>query len=139
MQERINGEKMISSPGRSRNSADIHSLLFCLIPLAGFIIGEPFASDAPYDFVEGNIAARVSSLAPVMLRDRLAPPPKESYTLHRKLSGAFLTCRKLEARIACRQQFLDIYRAHQFGAELPLQFAVASKDPFEANKTAANA
>lgn len=48
---------------------------------AGFIIGEPFGSDEPYDFVKGNIAARVSELASVMLRDRLTAPPKEAYTV----------------------------------------------------------
>lgn len=48
---------------------------------AGFVIGEPFGSDQPYDFVKGNIAARVSALAAVMLRDRLTAPPKEAYTV----------------------------------------------------------
>jgi aarF domain-containing kinase len=50
---------------------------------AGYIIGEPFRSVEPYDFVKGNIAARVSTLAAVMLRDRLTPPPKEAYTVRR--------------------------------------------------------
>ena len=102
---------------------------------AGYIIGEPFGSDLPYDFVEGNIAARVSALAGVMLRDRLTPPPKEAYTLHRKLSGAFLTCRKLEAKIQCKNDFLRVYRNHQFGPPLPLVFGSASKNPIESRLT----
>lgn len=48
---------------------------------AGYIIGEPFGSDEPYDFVKGNIAARVSALAAVMLKHRLTAPPKEAYTV----------------------------------------------------------
>jgi len=105
---------------------------------AGYIIGEPFASVEPYDFVKGNIAARVSTLAAVMLRDRLTPPPKEAYTLHRKLSGAFLTCRKLEAKIECRTHFMELYRNYDFGPELPLEYKSASRDPIDSKLTPAS-
>ena len=45
---------------------------------------------------------RVNALGIIMLKERLTPPPKEAYSLHRKLSGAFLTCIKLGASIHCR-------------------------------------
>lgn len=81
---------------------------------SGFIIGEPFASEKPYDFVAGNIAGRVAQKAAIMLKERLTPPPKEAYTLHRKLSGNFLTCKKLEAVIDCRTPFLELYNNYKF-------------------------
>ena len=52
----------------------------------------------------------VARLIPVMLSQRLCPPPEESYSLHRKMSGAFLLCAKLGAKINCRV-FCDEYRA----------------------------
>ncbi len=52
----------------------------------------------------------VARLIPVMLSQRLCPPPEESYSLHRKMSGAFLLCAKLGAKINCRV-FFDEYRA----------------------------
>lgn len=45
---------------------------------------------------------RVNALGMIMLKERLTPPPKEAYSLHRKLSGAFLTCIKLKASVHCR-------------------------------------
>jgi len=81
---------------------------------AGFIVGEPFSLEGRYDFEKGNIAGRVSELAAVMLKHRLVAPPKEVYTLHRKLSGAFLTCKKLRAYIPCRSHFLNIYYSYSF-------------------------
>ena len=38
------------------------------------------------------------------------PPPQETYSLHRKLSGAFLLCGPLASRIACRL-LLDYYHS----------------------------
>jgi len=51
---------------------------------------------------------RVNALGVIMLKERLTPPPKEAYSLHRKLSGAFLTCIKLGASIHCRDMLLQI-------------------------------
>lgn len=48
-----------------------------------------------------------------MSASRAVQPPDESYSLHRKLSGAFLACIKLKARVPCRELFLEAYDAHQ--------------------------
>lgn len=60
---------------------------------------------------------QVSELGAVMLRHRLTPPPEESYSLHRKLSGAFLACIKLRAQVPCRDLFYSAYDSHQWGHE----------------------
>jgi len=70
-------------------------------------LAEPFRQDSPevYDFRDQTITDRVRGLIPVMLRERLAPPPEETYSLHRKLSGAFLLCARLGSRVRCREMF----------------------------------
>lgn len=72
-------------------------------------LAEPFMQDAPdiYDFKDQTITDRVRGLIPVMIRERLAPPPEETYSLHRKLSGAFLLCARLDSRVACKGLFND--------------------------------
>jgi len=42
----------------------------------------------------------------------LLQPPDESYSLHRKLSGAFLSCMKLRARVPCQALFHEAYATH---------------------------
>lgn len=70
-------------------------------------LAEPFLDSAPqvYDFRDQTITERVKDQIPVMIRERLAPPPEETYSLHRKLSGAFLLCARLGSRVRCRDLF----------------------------------
>jgi aarF domain-containing kinase len=70
-------------------------------------LAEPFLASSPevYDFRDQTITERVKALIPVMVRERLAPPPEETYSLHRKLSGAFLLCARLGSRVRCRELF----------------------------------
>lgn len=70
-------------------------------------LAEPFLESAPevYDFRDQTITERVKEQIPVMVRERLAPPPEETYSLHRKLSGAFLLCARLGSSVRCRELF----------------------------------
>ena len=70
-------------------------------------LGEPFGDGAPevYQFQNQTVTDRVRGLIPVMVRERLTPPPEETYSLHRKLSGAFLLCARLGSRVRCRELF----------------------------------
>ena len=72
-------------------------------------LAEPFWERSPevYDFRDQTITDRVRGLIPLMLRERLAPPPEETYSLHRKLSGAFLLCARLGSRVRCREMFAN--------------------------------
>jgi aarF domain-containing kinase len=71
-------------------------------------LAEPFLESSPevYDFKDQTITERVKSLIPLMIKERLAPPPEETYSLHRKLSGAFLLCAKLGSQVRCRELFV---------------------------------
>ncbi|KAK4993790.1 hypothetical protein LTR50_000003 [Elasticomyces elasticus] len=70
-------------------------------------LAEPFTETSPevYDFRDQTITDRVREKIGVMVRERLAPPPEETYSLHRKLSGAFLLCARLGARVRTREMF----------------------------------
>lgn len=81
---------------------------------AGFVVGMPFAKPGGYDFRANNITQSISNLGATMLRHRLTPPPDEAYSLHRKLSGAFLACMKLGAVVPCRELLLQIYDNYNF-------------------------
>ena len=70
-------------------------------------LAEPFVESAPevYNFDGQTITDRVRTNIGLMLRERLAPPPEETYSLHRKLSGAFLLCARLQSRVPARELF----------------------------------
>ena len=71
-------------------------------------LGVPFrpATKQPFSFGPGTewaaVTSEIRSLIPAMLENRLTPPPRETYSLNRKLSGAFLLASRLGAEVDCR-------------------------------------
>ena len=77
---------------KEMNDAHVNSVM---------ILAEPFREDRPYSFATQNATLRMQELVPIMLKNRLCPPPTEVYSLHRKMSGLFLVASKLRAEINC--------------------------------------
>eukprot|EP01125_Pyxidicula_operculata_P008657 TRINITY_DN2887_c0_g1_i2.p1 TRINITY_DN2887_c0_g1~~TRINITY_DN2887_c0_g1_i2.p1 ORF type:complete len:284 (+),score=44.99 TRINITY_DN2887_c0_g1_i2:892-1743(+) len=76
---------------------------------AVMVLGLPFSKNEKYDFSNQSITKQIHGLIPTMLKHRLTPPPQETYSLHRKLAGAFLVCSKLKANINLHNLFWSIY------------------------------
>ncbi|XP_047344902.1 atypical kinase COQ8B, mitochondrial isoform X2 [Vespa velutina] len=80
------------------------------------ILGQIFQSDQEYfDFGGQDVTKRIQALVPTILNHRLCPPPEEIYSLHRKLSGVFLLCAKLNVKMNCRNMFREVYNNYTFG------------------------
>ncbi|KAH8289228.1 hypothetical protein KR054_002001 [Drosophila jambulina] len=75
---------------------------------AVMILGEIFRYDGEFDFGKQNTTERLAALVPTMVAHRLCPPPEEIYSIHRKLSGIFLLCARLNVRLNCVPFYKDI-------------------------------
>ena len=84
---------------------------------ASIAVGEPFQDRflGGYPFKNSDIAVRTAQLGRTMLRERLCPPPKEAYSLHRRLSGAFLTCGRLNATVDAASMLRQTLEKYEFG------------------------
>ena len=75
-------------------------------------LGEAFSpidnKGHPFNFTKQTITDRVKGNIGLMLSERLTPPPEETYSLHRKLSGVFLLCARLNATVPCEDLFREI-------------------------------
>ncbi|THH29978.1 hypothetical protein EUX98_g4215 [Antrodiella citrinella] len=61
-----------------------------------------------------DTTAQIRARIPVMLQNRLSPPPRETYSLNRKLSGAFLLAARLDAQVDCRRLWEDVLKSYRF-------------------------
>lgn len=73
-------------------------------------LADPFRSEV-YDFGQEDITSRIRAQIPVMLQHRRSPPPQETYSLNRKLSGCFLLCANLRSRVRCRDILKEVLRS----------------------------
>ncbi|XP_071759810.1 atypical kinase COQ8A, mitochondrial [Centroberyx gerrardi] len=86
---------------------------------AVMILGEAFASTEPFNFGAQSTTERIHNLIPVMLKQRLTPPPEETYSLHRKMGGSFLICSRLDAKLCCNEMFQAAYQKYWEGRTPP--------------------
>jgi len=83
---------------------------------AALVLGKPFAEDTIFDFSCQDTTLHIHKLMPALLKDRLLPPPEEIYSLHRKMSGAFLLCTKLKAKINCYHMYKQVHDMYNSSA-----------------------
>jgi len=86
---------------------------------ASLVVGEPFAGapGTPYAFAGNDLAARTAGYGRVMLGERLCPPPVEAYSLHRRLSGAFLIAGRLGVTLDAAGLLAETVGAFEWGGE----------------------
>ncbi|KZT65108.1 ABC1-domain-containing protein [Daedalea quercina L-15889] len=89
------------------------------------LLATPFKAGThqPMSFGPGSqwadITAQIRAQIPVMLQHRLTPPPRETYSLNRKLSGAFLLAARLGAEVDCKTLWDKAVEGYQFSDRTP--------------------
>lgn len=84
------------------------------------LLATPFKAGTPQPFAFGpgsrwsDITARIRAQIPVMLQHRLTPPPRETYSLNRKLSGAFLLAARLDAKVDTKRLWDGVVNGYRF-------------------------
>ncbi|KAF9449152.1 ABC1-domain-containing protein [Macrolepiota fuliginosa MF-IS2] len=84
------------------------------------LLATPFKSSTPQPFAFGansswsDITKQIRSFIPVMLQHRLTPPPRETYSLNRKLSGAFLLAARLDATVDTKAIWDKVVSGYKF-------------------------
>uniref|UniRef100_A0A182IX98 ABC1 atypical kinase-like domain-containing protein n=1 Tax=Anopheles atroparvus TaxID=41427 RepID=A0A182IX98_ANOAO len=81
---------------------------------AVLILGEVFSVPGEFEFGRQSTTKKIAALVPVMIAHRLCPPPEEIYSLHRKLSGVFLLCARLDAKVDCKPIFNEVMQNYKF-------------------------
>lgn len=81
-------------------------------------LASPFRHEGKFEFATQTITDEVRALIPVMLQHRLTPPPAPTYSLNRKLSGAFLMCSKLGANVDCKALWEEVVGGYEEGPEI---------------------
>jgi len=88
------------------------------------LLATPFRADTPQPFAFGpgstwaGVTANIRERIPIMLRHRLTSPPRETYSLNRKLSGAFLLASRLRATVDCKRLWDDIIDRYRFSTDV---------------------
>ncbi|KAL4077599.1 ABC1-domain-containing protein [Scleroderma citrinum] len=85
------------------------------------MLGTPFRDSSRQAFAFGpgsqwtEITAQIRAQIPTMLSHRLTPPPRETYSLNRKLSGAFLLATRLQAVVNTKELWNKVTNGYRFG------------------------
>lgn len=76
-----------------------------------FAIAAPFKVDENdvFDFGNQNITSVIYKDIPVMLKNRLTSPPSEIYSLHRRLSGTYLSCIEMKSKVRSGKIFKEVF------------------------------
>ncbi|KAF9468373.1 ABC1-domain-containing protein [Collybia nuda] len=86
------------------------------------LLATPFRASVPqpFEFGQGsqwaNITAEIRAQIPVMLAHRLTPPPRETYSLNRKLSGTFLLASRLGATVDTKAIWDRVVEKYEFSS-----------------------
>lgn len=92
-----------------------------------FAIAEPFSNlfatdnndnksinkEQLFDFGNQTVTKKIYKELPIMLKHRLTSPPTEVYSLHRRLSGAYLMCIKLKSKVKSFALFSNIVEEYK--------------------------